>query len=282
MTTRWHILLLLTLLLVSSLPARAACTFQPLPSVGAGTCSTTACTTSTYLYLRFFKPAFVVKCDSDREYFILRVFVEPQQLSQFFNAGIVYTGTPTSSVLLADLNSYFAKSGILQSVNMYIWDGSMDFVPSGVGDFKDTSGISEFTIYGAKEYEFTFNNSIITSFEIQTSQLPNCKAFFGEKILKANDSTSALYQCGLFVETVGNPPHSGLGGCIPHRCQYYADKKIVTFCDLRYNDDDCYFKAEHVWMIGTEYDLSSLPKIFIFLAYLILFFHGLATGLRVS
>lgn len=280
MLTHWRTLLLLALLLVSSLPVRAACTFQPLP-VTAGTCSATACTISSYFYLKYFKPAFSVTCDSDREYFILRVFVDAQQLSQFFNTGIGYAGTPDPSVLLADLNSYFAKVGVLQTVNMYIWDGSMDMVLSGVGDFKNTSGISEFTIYGSTQYQFTFNNSIISKLEIQTSQLPNCKAFLGEKILKADNSNSAMYQCSLFVETVGNPPYSGLGGCVPHRCQYYSDKNMVTFCDLRYNDDDCYSKAEHVWMIGTEYDLSSLPKIMITLTMLIIFFMGFKFGYRI-
>lgn len=264
------------MLLLSNLSARATCSVVPYsiqpactdlylclsPSYTPG-CTPTSCPTGLYRW-SYFSPAIDVACSNDREYLILKLSIDPTFIA--------------NTLHLPDGVSYLLPYS--QSVNFYAEDQWGDLSLAGTGDFKGKTS-AEFTVYGSTRYEFTFNNSVFTSFEIVTSTLPNCSVNFGEKILKADNSNSAMYQCTLFVETVGNPPYSGLGGCTPHRCQYYSDKNLVAYCDSKYSDADCYSKAEHVWMIGTEYDLSSLPKVMIYLTMLIIYFLGYIAGFLV-
>ncbi len=262
MTTRWYTLLLLTLLLVSSLPARAACTLTgafPFGSFPVG-CTATECLNidPNVMPFRYWSPIFNLTCANNKEYAIIELSINPANLDYVTNN----SSLNTKILVLAD--------------DQY---GDTQIIGSAPIDKQ----INTYTAFGSTSYSFTFSNhAYISNIKLTTAQLPNCPITFGEKILKADDSTSALYQCGLFVESIGDAiQNNPLNGCVRHRCQNYPDKKLVTFCRAEYDDNNCYLKAEHVWMIGTEYDLSSLPKVMIYLAYLIIFFMGILTGFSI-
>ncbi len=262
MTTRWHILLLLTLLLVSSLPARAACTLTgafPLGSFPVG-CTATECLNIDPLKLPFgyWSPVFNLTCATDKEYAVIELSIN--------QANIDYVATNLSSAtkILVLADDAYGDTKI-------------------IGTAPIDKQINTYTAFGATSYGFTFStHAYISNIKLTTAQLPNCALNFGEKILKADSLNAAQFQCSLFIESIGESIQANpLNGCVAHRCQHYPDKNMVTFCRADYDDTKCYLKAEHVWMIGTEYDLSSLPKVMIYLAYLIIFFMGILTGFSI-
>ncbi len=257
MTTRWHTLLLLALLLVSSLPARAACTFTPW-GLPAG-CTTTECVFDPAVMPFYYANPFMnFSCESDKEYAIIELGISQANID--FVATNVYVKT---------------------KIFVYAEDEWGDLQKIGTAPIDKQ--INTYTAINSTRYAFTFeNHTYLSTIKLTTAQLPNCPLTFGDKILKADNSNSALYQCGLFVEDVGESIRvNSLNGCVAHRCQNYPDKKIVAYCRADYDDEKCYLKAEHIWMIGTEYDLSSLPKVMIYLAFLIIFFMGILTGFSI-
>ena len=257
------------ILLAVHLSAHGQCTIVPY-SIPAG-CNTTSCPAipNGFYESHLWNPTITIAC-AEREFVTLRVNVDHQYMAD------EYYGEPIDKVL-----GYL--SGYAQKVNLYAEDQYGDMGLVGTGDFTGLSS-AEFTIHGSTAYMFTFQStSAYRNFEIVTSPLPYCKLPFGsEKILKADDVNSAQYQCSLYIDSVEQSivQTHGLNGCTHYRCQYFADRKTLVFCEGTLTDEVCYQKADYVWFIGTEYDLSSLPKVMIYLTLLILYFLGIASGLR--
>jgi len=258
------------ILLAVHLSAHGQCLLQPT-SIPAG-CDAASCP-SGFNYWTDFQPAFYVSCSADREYLTVTVHASSAVIMDHF------LFKPTETQRYIDLIKNYS-----QQIRLYAEDQWGDMASAGSGYF---GGIEtkDFTVYGSRNYMFTFYHSFVTGFELKTSPLPVCNVndIFGkEKILKANDVNSAQYQCSLYVESLGQSIEQtqGLNGCTFHRCQYFADRKTLVFCEGTLTDDQCYQKADYVWFIGTEYDLSSLPKVIILCLLLLLYFIGLGHGLR--
>jgi len=262
-------LLVFVILLAVHLSAHGQCTIVPF-SVPVG-CTSTSCPSASRIY-HLWSPIIYVGC-GEREYLTITVDVD----YNFIHSYLVSIG---SSLTLDGVVSLVnAKT---QRIQLYAEDQYGDMSLTGTGDFNGQSS-KDFTVHGSTNYMFTFDNSAITGFKLTTSPLPYCKLPFGsEKILKADDVNSAQYQCSLYIDSVEQSivQTHGLNGCTHYRCQYYADKKTVAFCESTLSDDECYNKAEYVWFIGTEFDLSSLPKIIIYCFLIFIYFLGLGHGLR--
>jgi len=246
------------ILLAVHLSAHGQCTIVPY-SIPTG-CNSTSCPSGIYDW-NFWNPTVYVSC-GEREYLTLTVDFDASKFSA--------------------LQLSLIMSGYYQQVRLYAEDQYGDMSLTGTGDFSGQSS-KDFTVSGSTNYMFTFDKSMITGFKLTTSPLPYCKLPFGsEKILKADDVNSAQYQCSLYIDSVNQSIEQthGLNGCTHYRCQYFADRKTLVFCEGTLTDEVCYQKADYVWFIGTEYDLSSLPKVMIYLTLLILYFLGIASGLR--
>ena len=258
-------LLALLLLMAVHLPAYSQCTIVPT-GIPAG-CNSTSCPAAFRIYGQW-NPTIYVNC-GDREYLTVTVNVDYSFLKTTL-------GFPS----IADLITYV--NGFEQQIQFYAADQYGDMLLAGTGDFNGKSS-ADFTVHGSTNYMFTFSNVAITGFSLATSPLPYCEINLGQnKILKVDDVNSAQYQCSLFVDSVEDSIEltKGLNGCTHHSCQYFADRKTVAFCESIYSGDECYQKAKYVWFIGTEFDLSSLPKIIIYCFLTLLYFVGLGHGLR--
>ena len=257
-------LLALLLLMAVHLPAYSQCTILPY-SISSG-CNVNGCP-SGYYYNIVWIPAITVSC-GEREFLTVTVQID-------HNALAAATVQPVGAV--PGWLSYYAQEILLYAEDQY---GDMSL--AGTGNFKNVA-TKDFIVHGSTRYMFTFNNSIISGFTLATSPLPYCEINLGQnKILKADDANSAQYQCSLFVDSMNESIEitKGLNGCTHHRCQYFADRKTVAFCESILSDDQCYQKAKYIWFIGTEFDLSSLPKIIIYCFLTLLYFIGLGHGLR--
>jgi len=252
------------ILLAVHLSAHGQCTILPF-SVPVG-CTSTSCPSASRIY-HLWSPMIYVGC-GEREYLTVIVDVD-------YNFLVSAWSIPLDDVV-SNLNFK------TQQIRLYAEDQSGDMSLVGTGDFKGQTS-KDFTVSGSTNYMFTFDNSVITGLNLTTSPLPYCKLPFGsEKILKADDVNSAQYQCSLYIDSVNQSIEQthGLNGCTHYRCQYFADRKTLVFCEGTLTDDQCYQKADYVWFIGTEYDLSSLPKVIILCLLLLLYFIGLGHGLR--
>ena len=261
--------LVLLLLMAVHLPAYSQCTILPY-SIPPDSCNSTSCSPAFRTYF-IWQPTIYVSC-GDREYLTVTVNVDYEYLSHYPS----FQGDSLDEVVERINDFYY------QQIRLYAEDQYGDMSLAGTGDFKNKSSMN-FTVHGSTNYMFTFDQSLISGFTLATSPLPYCEINLGQnKILKADDANSAQYQCSLFVDSVDDSIEltKGLNGCTHHSCQYFADRKTVAFCESIYSGDECYQKAKYVWFIGTEFDLSSLPKIIIYCFLILLYFVGLGHGLR--
>jgi len=252
------------ILLAVHLSAHGQCTILPY-SIPSG-CNANGCP-AKYYFRYLWNPTIYVGC-GEREYLTVTVFIDHDVIATHL------------SMPVEDVSTWLTPH--FQKINLYAEDQYGDMALAGTGDFKGVS-IKDFIVHGSTHYMFTFDYSVITGFTLATSPLPYCKLPFGsEKILKADDVNSAQYQCSLYIDSVEDSIEQthGLNGCTHYRCQYFADRKTLVFCEGTLTDEVCYQKADYVWFIGTEYDLSSLPKVIILCLLLLLYFIGLGHGLR--
>jgi len=258
-------LLALLLLMAVHLPAYSQCTILPY-SIPPG-CNSTSCPVK-FRHFVHWNPTIYVGC-GEREYLTVNLDMD-------FGISAATTG-----YFVVDGVTYYVED-FNQQIMLYAEDQYGDMSLAGTGDFSGKSSAS-FTVHGSTNYMFTFSNSAITGLTLATSPLPYCEINLGQnKILKADDVNSAQFQCSLFIDSVEESIEitKGLNGCTHHRCQYFADRKTLVFCESIYSDDECYQKAKYIWFIGTEFDLSSLPKIIIYCFLILLYFVGLGHGLR--